>query len=78
MNYFEKFWRIFKFCANCFKNFKILKNSLMSKFFVEYPPLYQNFGDAIAVQYLREIHVWNSLWGSPHPPNQNPGAAIIC
>ena len=33
-----------------------------------------NFGDAIAVQDLRGINVWNFVWCF-FPPNQNPGAA---
>ena len=37
--------------------------------------LNRNFGDAIAVQDLRGIHVWNFVRCSPS--NQNPGAAPI-
>ena len=42
--------------------------------FAEFFPPNRNFGEAIVVQDLRGIHVWNSVQASP-PPNQNPGAA---
>ena len=35
--------------------------------FVKMSSPYRNFGEAIAVQDLREIHVWNSVWGPPEP-----------
>ena len=67
-------------CENfCYKFLKtlishLLNESIFAEFLSPHPTPNRNFGDAIAVQDLREIHVWNSVRASP-PPNQNPGVA---
>ena len=48
------------------KFFKILQKSLMSTFLLNISPI-RNFGDAIAVQDLRRIHLWNFVCCSPPP-----------
>ena len=51
----KNFGEFFKFLCKCFINFiKILQRSLMSSFVLNW-----NIGDAISVQDLREIHLWN-------------------
>ena len=47
-----------------YKLFKIFQKSFMSTFLLNVPSN-RNFGDAIAVQDLRGIHIWNSVRGSP-------------
>ena len=47
----------------------------MSTFVLNVPPN-RNFGDAIAVQDLRGIHVYKKFSDVP-PSNQNPGAAPV-
>ena len=61
-------WTFQKFSMNFSKIFKSLMNTFLLNV-----PLNRNFGDAIAVQVLSEIHVWNFVFCST--PNQNPGAA---
>ena len=47
--------------------------TMMSTLLLNVSPI-RNFGDAIAVQDLSGIHVWNFVCYFP-PSNQNPGAA---
>ena len=77
LNYiFEKFWRLFKFLCKFFINFSKVFDEYI---FAECPPPNRNFGDAIAVQDLREIHIlYISVQNFVRcPPNQNSGGATV-
>ena len=56
---------ILNFCANFFINFLKFFKSLWWVHFCWMLPLNRNFSDAIAVQDLRGIHVWNFVRCSP-------------
>ena len=68
---FEKFWRIFKFLFKFLnKFFQNFTKSLWWVYFLLNFTLNWNFGEAIAVQDLSGIHVWNFVCCVP-PPHQN-------
>ena len=66
INFVFNFGEFLNFCANFLLTFKIFQKYLINTFLLNVPPN-QNFGDAIAVQDLSGIHVWNFVWCPPQP-----------
>ena len=69
----KNFVEFLNFCANFLINFSKVYKSLMSTFLLNVSPI-RNFGDAIAVQDLSGIHVWNFVRCFPEPKSwRSPG-----
>ena len=64
----KNFGEILNFCANYFIYFINLSKIFKSLWWVDLCWMFspnRNLGDTIAVQDLKEIHVWNIFWCSP-------------
>ena len=67
--YFGKIWEnVLNFCATLFYKFLKIFKSLWWVHFCWMFLQNRYFGDAIAVQNVRGIHLWNFVWCSPLEP----------